>query len=69
MDEVTQHTKRANYQAAILRIPLESLINAPSPIGCGWMALDGECGLTIQERTVAVAPPELPEQNSAQIVL
>lgn len=62
MDEVIQHTKRANYQAAILRRSLESVINAPSPIGHGWMAPDGECELAIQWRTVAVAPPELLEQ-------
>ena len=62
MDEVTQHTKRANYQAAILRRSLEQMINAPCPTGHGWIASDSECQLAIQWMTVAVAPPELLEQ-------
>ena len=41
MDEVTQHTKRANYQVATLRRSLEPMINAPT--GNGWIASDSKC--------------------------
>ena len=67
MDEVTQHTKRANYQAAILRRSLQAVINAPSPIGHGWSASDGESQLTVQWMTVDVAPP--PPEFSEEIYL
>ena len=37
-DALTQHVKRANYQATIWRHCLESQLEVPSPIGHGWTA-------------------------------
>ncbi len=62
MDELMQHTKIANYQAAILCRSLEPIVNAPCPIGYGWVEPnDAEQELSIQWMTKSVAPPEVLE--------
>jgi len=60
-DELKQHVKRANYQAAVWQRSLTPVMAAPNPLGNGWIESDsGE--LSIHWMTVPVAPPELLDQ-------
>lgn len=54
-DALLQHTKRANYQAAIWRRSLQNMLDLPDPYkGHGWHLSDGS--IAIQWLTVAPAP-------------
>ena len=41
-DALNQHTKRANYQAAIWRLYLDPLAAVPNPNGYGWKVTDND---------------------------
>lgn len=56
-DALTEHFKRANYQAAIHRRALDPFINAPSPDGFGWIVKDGD--LIISWMTKDPAPQQI----------
>jgi hypothetical protein len=57
-DALTQHVKRANYQAAIWRYCLESQPEVPSPIGHGW-ATDSDSSLQYVWMTKPPAPDDV----------
>ena len=58
-DSSLLHIKRANYECFIRRRCCEALINAPSPVGYGW--LNYENSLQIHWLSMPAAPESLPQ--------
>ena len=52
-DELRQHLKRANYQAAIWRKSLQPMPSIPSPDGNGWKVQDGKLSIHWMDQSPA----------------
>ena len=57
LDALTQHTKRANYQACIWKQSLNPMVQLPSPDENGWKKEDGK--LCVEWLTGLPAPQEI----------
>ncbi len=59
LDSLSQHIVRVNYEAYVRKKATSSIINAPSPIGFGWV-MTGE-DIEIQWSTLEAAPDSILE--------